>query len=130
MLFGLLIGPLQWRRTHTLHESASLERERQQFVDVTEQLGMSRDALRSELAQGKSMMDIAKEHGIQLRMPPPWMRDDDRQEFVQRIAERMGMSPEQLREELSHGKKLMDIAQERGIPLKFPVSREYDDLPE
>ncbi|MBI2636524.1 hypothetical protein HYW84_04350 [Candidatus Peregrinibacteria bacterium] len=89
---------------------------------ITEQLGLTQEELREELSQGKSMMEIARERGVELRIPPRWMHEERRQLFLLHMADRLGISVEELQQELSLGKGLLDIAEERGVRLTFPFT--------
>lgn len=127
---GVIFGSLRfYPKIDVFHRSVPRMEDHQPFVDITEQLGMSHDELRHELSRGKSIMDIARERGVTLKLPPRWMREEGRQNFLQGMADRFGMSIEELREELSSGKRLMDIAEEHGVTLTFPDSEFRNELP-
>lgn len=130
LVVGVIIfGSLRfYPKTDVFRRGAPYIEDRQQFVDITEQLGMSHEELRRELSQGKSMMDMARERGVVLKLPPRWMRRDDRQQFLRGMADHLGMNIEQLQEELSTGKRLMDITKEHGVTLTFPDS-EFPNAP-
>jgi hypothetical protein len=98
--------------------------------DIAEQLGLSPEELRFELSHGKSMMDIARERGVELRLPPRWVDDEGRQEFLRRMAERIGISEEELRGELSTGKRLLDVAAEHDVSLDLPATSGHGDPPQ
>src|SRR3989344_3832123 len=91
--------------------------EMRQIHTIEEQLGLSQQELRQELSRGKSIMDIAREHGRELRLPPRWMNDKDHQLFLERSAMQIGISVEELKTELSSGRRLLDIAEEYGVIL-------------
>ena len=127
LLFAVFFGSMQRHSGRDIfHYSASEMRSHESFMDIREKLDMSHEELREELSNGKSMMEIAKERGITLKLPPRWMNEKGREAFLQRIAERMDMSLEELREELSTGKRLMNIVKERGTTLAFPRSKKRD----
>jgi len=127
---AIIVGSLRLHpKMDVLHRGAPRIEDRQSFVEITEQLGMSHEELRRELSQGKSMMDIAMERGVKLRLPPRWMNEEDRQQFLQGMAEHIGISVEELRGKLSEGKRLMDIAAEHGVTLTFPEPPRRENLP-
>ena len=95
----------------------SPEEHMEQFLSIAEQLGMNEDALRIELDTGKSIADIAKEREIELDTPPLWMRRVDKDNFLKNIAEKIGISEEELRIQIKQGKRLLDIAEENGVDL-------------
>jgi len=118
----LATGYFGWPRSGARH--AAPERppaeEMRQIHTIEEQLGLSQQELRQELSRGKSIMDIAREHGRELRLPPRWMNDKDHQLFLERSAMQIGISVEELKTELSSGRRLLDIAEEYGVILSFP----------
>jgi len=116
----LLFNVMHWRGSAGRHDAVPHPAAQEMRRDIAEQLGLTREELLDELARGKSMADIARERGIELALPPRWMRDEDRQIFLERMADRLGLSMDELKEELSSGKQLLDIAQERGVELVFP----------
>ncbi|MDD3896472.1 MAG: hypothetical protein PHU04_01315 [Candidatus Peribacteraceae bacterium] len=132
LLFALAMGSLHLRSktdASSYHGAYRDAQEDRPFPGMAEQLGLSREELRGELDKGKSMMEIARERNVELRLPPRWMDEAEKQEFLQSMAARMGMSVEELRQELSAGKRLMDIADEHGVVMRFPESEEKEPLP-
>ena len=130
VVFVLVVGSLHWHRAETFHRGApQVMQDQGSFTDIAEQLGMSREELRNELSKGKSMAEIARERDRELHLPPHWINEEERQQFLQGMAERIGISVEALKEELSTGKRMMDIAEEHGMKPKFQDLEEREPLP-
>lgn len=123
-LFALLLKPVSWKGA--MYHSASSERY-MHGRGIAEKLGMTREELREELSQGKSMMEIARERGVELMFSSRWIHEEKRALFLQNMADRIGIPVEELRQELSSGKSLLDIAEERGVRLTFPFPKDRRD---
>lgn len=122
----LFFGSFSWKRS--MHYGAPPERH-SYGRGIAEQLGLTREELREELSQGRSMMEIAGERGIEIKLPPRWMNEKKRQSFLLRMADRLGIPVEELQQELSSGKRLLDIAEERGVHLTFPFPNHRQEQP-
>lgn len=81
-------------------------------------LGMSVEELRAALDEGRTLLDLARERGIdpaELRGRLGHRLSDEK---LAPLAERLGLTVEELRAELEGGKTLAEIAQERGVSLE------------
>lgn len=121
IIISVLIGAHHWKSEKgSMTQEQRIELREERFRSFAEQLALTEEELRKQLSEGKSMMEIAKERGITLELPPRWVNDEGRTAFLERMAERMNMTPGELRDEFASGKRLLDIAEERGIKLSFP----------
>lgn len=79
---------------------------------LAEALGITVDQLKTELASGKKLVDILKEHGLTIEQLKAKVQG---KMPLEKLAEALGMTPDQLRAELQSGKKLSDVAKEQGL---------------
>lgn len=79
---------------------------------LAEALGVTMDQLKAELASGKKLVDILKEHGFTVGQLKAKLQG---KVPLEKLAEALGMTPDQLRAELQSGKKLSDVTKEQGL---------------
>ncbi len=85
------------------------------FSDLATKLGMSEADLKTALAGGKTIQQIATEKGVTLPTPPMGGfglgKDSDM------LAQKLGLTADQLKTELASGKTIQQLAQEHGVTL-------------
>jgi hypothetical protein len=79
---------------------------------LAEALGVTMDQLKAELASGKKLVDILKEHGFTVGQLKAKLQG---KVPLEKLAEALGMTPDQLRAKLQSGKKLSDVTKEQGL---------------
>ena len=75
---------------------------------LSQRLGISDEQIRAEIKAGKTIQEIAKEHGVTL--PDP----------LQQLADRLHISKTELQSEMKGGKPLMQILKEHGLKTPQP----------
>lgn len=84
-------------------------------ADLATKLGMTETDLKTALAGGKTIQQIATEKGVTLPTPP--MGGFGHGPNSDMLASKLGITADQLKTELASGKTIQQIAQEHGVTL-------------
>ena len=127
-----LITEEQAERLTNRHERR-VERRQDIHGAMLDKLGLTQEELKQKLESGMTLKEIAEEQGIEIkerpqqrwRRSPPWLKGL----AFERLAEKCGLSVEELKEQLQEGSRLEDICPNIELPER-PWGGPRQNLPE
>lgn len=98
---------------------------------IAEILGITVEDLRSARAEGKTIRELAEELGVDLsEIERPFPQCPPNGERLENIAERLGITVEELVAELESGKTIRELAEELGVDLPDPRAEAKERIAE